>query len=252
MGNGLLGGRDGKRPINVYGGRGVGGGAWGVGSGEWGGGEWVGMSNVVHGAKPETVETEHPENLNDAYQEVPKGTSPHSLSNRLARMLWAVVYTLLVRPSPRFAHRWRNWIYRLMGAKLHPTARIYPTARVWAPWNITMGAVACLGDLTDIYSVAPITLGAHTTVSHYSFLCSASHDFEDPNFPLTTAPITLGANVWIAADVFVAPGVTIPDGVVVGARSSVFTSNLPAWHLCAGNPAKPIRAREFKSAAKPK
>lgn len=183
------------------------------------------------------------------YSGVPKGTSPHSLGNRVGRVLWGVTYTLLVRPSPRFAHKWRNWIYRLFGARIHPTARIYPTARVWAPWNIVMHEHACLGDLTDIYSVATITLGKHATVSHYSFLCAASHDFEDSSYPLTTAPITLGDWVWLAADVFVAPGVTIAEGVVVGARSSVFASDLPTWHLCAGNPARPIRERKLKDKA---
>lgn len=177
----------------------------------------------------------------------PLQSSPHSLRNRLARVLWSLVYALLVRPSPRFAHRYRNLVYRLMGARIHPTARIYPSARVWLPSNLIMGEHACVGDLTDIYNVAPITIGPRSTVSHYSFLCAASHDFEDPSQPLTTAPITLGANVWLAADVFVAPGITIPDGVVVGACSKVFTSDLPAWHLCAGHPCKPIRPRTFKS-----
>jgi putative colanic acid biosynthesis acetyltransferase WcaF len=183
------------------------------------------------------------------YETTPKGTSPHTMSNRLRRALWGVVYLVLIRPSPRFAHRWRNWIYRLMGARIHPTARIYPTARVWAPWNITMGEMACLGDLTDIYSVDMVTLGAHATVSQYAFLCTASHDIDKPNHPLTTAPITLGEDAWIAADVFVAPGVTIPDGVVVGARSSVFKSDLPAWHFCAGTPARPIRPRSPAASA---
>ncbi|HVZ94003.1 MAG TPA: hypothetical protein VG797_05795 [Phycisphaerales bacterium] len=183
------------------------------------------------------------------YESTPKGTSPHSLGNRLGRVIWSVVWLLLVRPSPRFLHKWRNWIYRMMGARIHPTARIYPTARVWAPWNIEMGELACLGDLTDIYSPAMIKLGAHATVSQYSFLCTASHNIEEPNHPLTTAPITLGEDVWIAADVFVAPGVSIPDGVVVGARSSVFKSDLPAWHFCAGNPARPIKPRPMSARA---
>lgn len=178
----------------------------------------------------------------------PQQTSPHTAGNKAARVVWACIYRLLVRPSPRFAHRWRNLVYRAMGARIHPTARIYPTARVWLPANLTMGEHACLGDLTDIYNVAPITIGARSTVSHYSFLCAASHDFEDPSQPLTIAPITLGENVWLAADVFVAPGITIADGIVVGARSSVFTSDLPAWHLCAGNPARAIRTREFRAA----
>lgn len=175
----------------------------------------------------------------------PEQASPHSTANKLARAAWSLVYWLFVRPSPRFAHRYRNLVYRLMGARLHPSARIYPSARVWLPANLTMHEHACVGDLTDIYDVAPITIGARSTVSHYSFLCAASHDFEDPAQPLTVAPITLGENVWLAADVFVAPGVAIPDGVVVGARSSVFASDLPPWHLCAGSPAKPIRKRAF-------
>lgn len=179
----------------------------------------------------------------------PQQSSPHSASNRLARLAWGIVYTLLVRPSPRFLHRYRNLVYRLMGARLHPTARVYPSARVWLPSNLVMGEHACVGDLTDIYNVATITIGPRSTVSHYSFLCAASHDFESPDQPLTTAPITLGENVWLAADVFVAPGVSIPDGVVVAARSSVLNSDLPAWHLCAGTPAKPVRKREFKVSA---
>ncbi|CAN0530686.1 unnamed protein product, partial [Laminaria digitata] len=50
---------------------------------------------------------------------------------------------------------------------------------------------------------------------------------------------------WIAADVFVAPGVTIGEESVIGARSSVFT-DLPAWKVCVGSPAKPVRDRVMK------
>lgn len=196
----------------------------------------------------DTAQSRQPGEESRVYRGFAKKDSPHPVGNRAARAVWSVVYALLVRPSPRFAHKWRNWVYRLMGARLHPTARIYQTARVWAPWNITMEEGSCIGDRTDIYSVAPVTIGAHSTVSHYSFVCTASHDFEDPGHPLTTAPITLGRHVWLAADVFVAPGVTIPDGVVVGARSSVFASDLPAWHLCAGSPARPVRKRRHAEA----
>ncbi|MEO1511894.1 MAG: colanic acid biosynthesis acetyltransferase WcaF, partial [Planctomycetota bacterium] len=50
-------------------------------------------------------------------------------------------------------------------------------------------------------------------------------------------PITLGADCWIAADVFVAPGVTIGEGCVVGARSSVF-GDLEPWTVNVGSPAR--------------
>jgi putative colanic acid biosynthesis acetyltransferase WcaF len=168
--------------------------------------------------------------------------SPHPIGNRVTRALWAIVYVLLFRPSPRFMHGWRNLLLRLFGAKLHPTARIYAKARIWLPANLIMHRNSCVSDDVDVYCVAPVTIGEYSTVSQYGYLCAASHDFEDVRHPLTTAPITIGRRCWLAADVFVAPGVTIADGAVVGARSSVF-ADLPAWTVCAGAPAKPIRPR---------
>jgi putative colanic acid biosynthesis acetyltransferase WcaF len=62
--------------------------------------------------------------------------------------------------------------------------------------------------------------------------------------PLVAAPITIGDRVWITADVFVGPGVTIGDGAVVTARSSVF-GDLPPWMVARGNPAVPVKPRRF-------
>lgn len=162
----------------------------------------------------------------------------------MSRFLWGVAYVLLFRPSPRFLHRWRNILLRVFGANLHPTARVYPRARVWLPSNLIMHRGACISDDVDVYCVATITIGEFSTVSQYGFLCAASHDFERAKHPLTSAPIAIGRRVWLAADVFVAPGATIADGAVVGARSSVF-NDLPAWTICAGTPAKPVRPRKI-------
>ncbi|HEY2734819.1 MAG TPA: acyltransferase [Polyangiales bacterium] len=55
-----------------------------------------------------------------------------------------------------------------------------------------------------------------------------------------SAPIVLHDNVWIGFDVCVLPGVTIGEGSIVGARS-VVNSDVPAYTVVAGNPARPIR-----------
>ena len=165
-----------------------------------------------------------------------------SLANKLARTVWQVVWLLLYRPTPRLFHPWRCLLLRLFGAKLGRAVHPYPSARIWAPWNLEMGDHACLSEWVDCYCVAPIRNGAHTTVSQYSFLCTASHDYTRADMPLVTAPITIGEGVWITADVFVGPGVTIGDGAVVTARSSVFT-DIPPWVVARGNPAVPVKAR---------
>jgi len=64
--------------------------------------------------------------------------------------------------------------------------------------------------------------------------------------PLTTAPIVIGNRAWIAADVYVAPGVTIGEGAVVGVRSSVY-KDVEAWAVVVGNPAKFIKKRILKT-----
>lgn len=191
-----------------------------------------------------TTMTQHEREAADQHPRMQEIASPHGLRNRIGRFLWGFVYLMLFRPSPRNFHRWRNWLLRLFGARLHPTARVYPRARVWAPWNLVMDRFATLADDVEAYCAATITIGEFSTVSQYSYLCGATHDFEQVSHPLIAKPIVIGRRCWVAADVFVGPGVTIGDGTVVGARSSVFT-DLPAWMLCVGTPAKPVRARKI-------
>jgi putative colanic acid biosynthesis acetyltransferase WcaF len=102
---------------------------------------------------------------------------------------------------------------------------------------------SCLSEYVDCYCVDKIKLGKDVVVSQYSFLCTASHDYNDPSFPLTTAPISIDDRAWVAADVFVAPGVTINEGAVALARSSVFNDVEP-WVVVSGNPARVIKNRK--------
>ena len=168
-----------------------------------------------------------------------------SIPNKVARALWQVIWLVFYRPTPRLFHRWRCFLLCLFGAKIGKSVHPYPSARIWAPWNLEMGDHSCLSEQVDCYCVDKITIGAYSTVSQYSFLCTSSHDYTKASMPLVTAPITIGERVWITADVFVGPGVTIGDGVVITARSSVF-NDIPAWTVARGNPAMPVRSRQLE------
>ncbi len=165
-----------------------------------------------------------------------------SFSNRLARLLWGMVWTLLYRPSPVPLHAWRRTLLRLFGARVEKGAHPYPSARIWAPWNLEMLAGSCLSHQVDCYCVDKIKLGRRATVSQYSFLCSASHDHRKRSMPLVTAPIEIGDDAWVTSDVFIGPGVTVGEGAMVGARSTVFR-DVPAWTIVAGNPAIEVGRR---------
>jgi putative colanic acid biosynthesis acetyltransferase WcaF len=180
--------------------------------------------------------------------EILQGNDPYtgpsfSLGNRIRRGLWGLAYWILFRPTPGFCRGWRAGVLRAFGAKMAPGAMVRPSARVWAPWNLEMGEHAAVAEGVIVYNMAPVRIGRKATVSQYSHLCAGTHDFESPNFQLYALPIPVGDEAWVCADCFLAPGVTVGEGAVVGARS-VVTKDMPPWTVCAGNPCRPIRERK--------
>jgi putative colanic acid biosynthesis acetyltransferase WcaF len=156
--------------------------------------------------------------------------------------LWWLVQAILFRPSPQVFYGWRRFLLRLFGARVGDGVLVRPTVEVTYPWKVELGDHCWIGDNVTLYSLDDIRVGAHAVVSQKSYLCAGSHDIADPNFAITRSPITVGAGAWIATDVFVAPGCTIGENTVVGARSSVYRS-LSSGMVFVGNPALPVRAR---------
>lgn len=166
-----------------------------------------------------------------------------SKKNQLKRLLWNVIWFLFAKPLPRsIGKKWKIFLLNLFGAKVHKTANVYSSVKVFAPWNLEMHEYSCLAPEVDCYNVDKIIIGANSTVSQKSYLCSASHDVTKSNNPLITAPIVIKDQVWLGASVFVGMGVIIEQGVVVGATSSVY-KNVKEWTIVGGNPAKYIKDR---------
>jgi putative colanic acid biosynthesis acetyltransferase WcaF len=163
----------------------------------------------------------------------------------LRRALWECVQLPFHPLRPRGLSRMRVALLRMFGAKIGKNVLICGGVRVHVPWNLELGDYAAIGDKVEIYNLAPIRIGAHTTVSQHTYLCASSHDYTRSDFPLYSLPITVGAQAWIAAGAFVAPGVTIGEGSVVGARSVVLR-DIPPWTVAAGNPCKLIKPREVR------
>jgi putative colanic acid biosynthesis acetyltransferase WcaF len=180
-----------------------------------------------------------------------QGNNPYtqpsfSLGNRVMRALWGIVWLLLFRPSPRPFHIWRGGLLRLFGAKLGTQVHVYPNVKIWAPWQLVIGDNVGLADGVTLYNMAPITIGDYCVVSQSAHLCGGSHDIDSNNFQLIAKPIMLEKNVWVCAEVFVGPGVTIAEGCVLGARAVVVKSIVEPWSVWVGNPAVMKRMRKKK------
>lgn len=159
--------------------------------------------------------------------------------------LWWLVQSTLFRCSPQFMYGWRCWLLRLFGADIGKSVIIRSTASVTYPWKLKVGDYAWIGDDVELYNWSLITIGENAVVSQRSYLCTGTHDYSVPSFDLTSKPIVIESQAWVATDVFVAPGVTIREGAIIGARSTAL-KDMPSGMICYGNPAKPIKPREMK------
>ncbi len=156
--------------------------------------------------------------------------------------LWWIVQATLFGASPQFMFGWRRLLLRLFGAHIGREVLIRPSARITYPWKLRVGEYSWIGDDVVLYTLGHIDIGSHVVVSQRSYLCAAQHDHRSPSFDMQARRITIADEVWLATDVFVAPGVTIGHSTVVGARSSVFRS-LPPMRICFGSPAVDVGPR---------
>jgi len=163
--------------------------------------------------------------------------------NGFVVLLWQLVQSTLFGLSPQPFYAWRRALLRLFGAKVGRKVLLRPTARVTFPWKVEIGDCSWIGDHVELYSLDRISIGCNAVVSQRSYLCTASHDMHDLSFGYVTGPITVGDQAWIASDVFVAPGVTIGRGAVVGTRSTVF-DDIPPEFVAYGHPARAVRKRD--------
>lgn len=168
--------------------------------------------------------------------------SPYSFGQKVKRVLWMVIGQPVMRLTFHNWYGFRWWWLRLFGARLSRGVRVRPTVKIEQPWNLTIGENSFVGDHAILYCLGPVTIGKNVSVSQYAHLCAGSHDYRRPDLPLLRPPVTIGDDVWIAADAFIGPGVTVGRGAVIGARASVF-KDLEGGRVYGGEPARALRER---------
>jgi putative colanic acid biosynthesis acetyltransferase WcaF len=160
----------------------------------------------------------------------------------LVVQLWWLIQGTLFGLSPQFMYGWRNFLLRIFGAKIGKGVIVRPSVRITYPWKLKIGDYSWVGDNVELYTLGEIVIGNNAVVSQRSYLCTGSHDYTKSAFDIYALPVVIEDEAWVATDVYVAPGVTIGRGAVIGARSSVF-SDMPACMICIGSPAKPVKPR---------
>lgn len=124
------------------------------------------------------------------------------------------------------------------GANIHPTAEIGFVKAMGKKINLSVGANSFLGRV-NLALHDTIQIGSRVCINDGVLILTASHDIQDPAWPLLKNPIIIEDYAWIAVNAIILPGVRIGKGAVVGA-GAVVSKDVEAFSVVVGNPARPV------------
>lgn len=112
--------------------------------------------------------------------------------------------------------------------------------------RLSIGDNSGLG--VNCHAQGTVIIGDNVMMGPDVLIYTTNHEFGSKEIPMCKQgyqperPVSIGNDVWIGARVIILPGVSIGVGCVVGA-GAVVTKDVPAYCVCAGNPAKVVKER---------
>jgi len=155
---------------------------------------------------------------------------------------WYLVKCLFFLSPLPWPSGFKSTLLRIFGAKVGQQVYIKPRVNIHFPWKLAIGDYTWVGEEVFILNFEPVTIGAHCCISQRVFLCTGNHDFTKVEMPYRNAPITIEDGVWVGAQVFIGPGITVNSEAVVTA-GSIVKRDLPAGMISSGNPCLPVKPR---------
>jgi putative colanic acid biosynthesis acetyltransferase WcaF len=159
--------------------------------------------------------------------------------------LWYFVNVLFFINPLNPISRLKVAFLRLFGAKVGKGVNIKPSVNIKYPWRLKIGNYAWIGENVWIDNLADVEIGDHSCISQGALLLTGNHNYKLSTFDLITAKIVLEEGVWIGAKSIVAPGVKCMSHSVLSA-GSLISSEMEAYGIYSGNPAKKIRTRNIE------
>ncbi|HEY8398314.1 MAG TPA: WcaF family extracellular polysaccharide biosynthesis acetyltransferase [Flavihumibacter sp.] len=158
------------------------------------------------------------------------------------RAAWYIINLLVFRSSWLPLYSLKRGLLRLFGAKIGPRVVIKPNVNIKYPWLLSIGANTWIGEAVWIDNLCRVEIGANSCLSQGALLLTGNHNYKKTTFDLMVGPIILEDGVWIGAKSVVCPGITCHSHSVLSV-GSVAASNLDAYTIYQGNPAREVRKR---------
>ncbi len=170
----------------------------------------------------------------------------HVLRTCLRRLLQLILMQFinavgaLSQPGQQPSGRIQAWALRRMGVDC-PSNDVWFGFGSWIdhPRRIHLGNRAVLGPGTHLTAYGTdIWIGDDFLSAAGLMVNVGTHDLV--NLVPVVRPVVIGRGVWCGTRVTICSGVTVGDNAIIGA-GSVVVKNLPANHVSAGVPCKPLR-----------
>ena len=113
--------------------------------------------------------------------------------------------------------------------------------------KIIVGKNVGINHYCVIYGMGGVTIGDDVMMATSCILVSGNHNYERLDIPMHSQGVTRKAiyinnNVWLGARVTILAGVEIGEGAIIAA-GAVVTTDIPAYSIAAGVPARVIGQR---------
>lgn len=110
--------------------------------------------------------------------------------------------------------------------------------RIWSAASVKIGDRVLISHDVEIHDTIAHAVSAKERHTQFRELLATGHQHDLPN--VTRDPVTIGNDVWIGFRSAIMRGVSIGDGAIVAANSTVL-EDVPPWTVVAGSPARIVK-----------
>lgn len=163
------------------------------------------------------------------------------------RALWYFTNAILFDSWVMPLYPVKAMILRWFGAKVGRGTVIKPRVNIKYPWRLQLGDNVWIGEGAWIDNLGDVVIGDNSCLSQGCLLLTGNHDYKDPRFTLLVSGITIEQGVWVGARSTVCPGVRMGRNSVLTV-GGVLQSNTEPNGIYAGIPAARVRERKLRDA----
>ena len=175
----------------------------------------------------------------DAGQTIPGGSPLHEVMHRISQD--ALRITGELNGGYHGQAQVRDLLAQLTGTTIADSVTVFPPLTSDFGRNLRIGQRVFINSGCRFQDQGGVRIGDDCLIGHNTVFATLNHHLDPARrTDLLPAPVVLGRNVWVGANVTILPGVRIGDDAVVAA-ASVVTRDVPAGAVVMGSPARVVR-----------